>query len=145
MIIKSRIRRYVICRPPTMGNFKYFEFFNSWLPIYLGRQKKIFILADGRLFQSQKKNHQYFKRAVVIELTAVCNWYAIHKSRHQKSYTAGVLHDFAISIQIQWHSFLYICPIHLSYLYKISYSIVKLILARSTFKHTHKLLATYSL
>ena len=79
-------------------------------------------------YSSLKKIHQYFKRAVVIELTAVCNWYAIHKSRHEKSYTAGVLHDFAISIQIQWHSFLYICPIHLSYLYKIWYSIVKLIL-----------------
>ena len=53
-------------------------------------------------YSSLKKIHQYFKRAVVIELTAVCNWYAIHKSRHEKSYTAaGVLHDFAISIQIQ--------------------------------------------
>ena len=79
----------------NISNFSILDYQFTWA------DKKIFTLADGRLFQSQKKIHQYFKRAVVIELTAVCNWYAIHKSRHQKSYTAGVLHDFAISIQIQ--------------------------------------------
>ena len=42
--------------------FRIFQFLTTNLP---GQTKKIFILADGRLFQSQKKIHQYFKRAIV--------------------------------------------------------------------------------
>ena len=64
----------------NISNFSILDYQFTWA------DKKNLYFSRWQIIPVSKKIYQYFKTAAVIELTAVCNWYAIHKSRHEKSY-----------------------------------------------------------